>query len=470
MRTRRINYFLDFKSPFEILLVCLMINVGISASIAKAGQMDTGIADFPAFLKALEVEDDLKALTIGDSIFARQERKYAGDAGFIAFKSKLDAAEFLAGQMQQQLETATEKQMLTFADELFSSDHDGAQKRLLSVAPAKQFYETSVKLFSRPVRIENLKDVEQSFLVQYYNLRLRVFTSETAKAGQALAIAEPSFKGTHDYVLVLPLLHVSGDRPVNVKVLPDWMRKPDELNVFANSCLLHFGFPFHAMCLVKKSAQIRNASFSEVDYYRSAAKQCGISLSHIAADCLSRAIELAKDKDNDMSVTLEFELVQLWQDSKNYALAAGQAKKIFENHPKHKKAGKAVWLYYYSLSRNNNTGEILVDIDRALGDERCRAYKAKLMYVKWWALRRTRDQEARTAALEYELLKLYGDDPMVAPILLSRATDFMAKADYAGAYETMTELVRKFPSTRSAIEAKKMLVKIEAKGKTGQGS
>ena len=248
------------------------------------------------------------------------------------------------------------------------------------------------------------------------------------------------------------------------------MRKPDELDIFADSCLLHFGFPFHAMCLAKKSAQIRNATFSELDYYRSAAKQCGVSLSHVAADCLSRAIELAKDRDDDMSVTLQFELVQLWQDSRNYALAAGRAKKIFEDHPENKEAGKAVWLYYYSLSRNNNTSGILADIDRALDNKRYQPYKAKLMYVKWWALRRSRNQEARTAALEYEMLKLYGDDPMVAPIMLSRATDFMAKADYPSAYETMTELVRKFPSTRSAIEAKKMLVKIEANGKTGQGS
>lgn len=470
MRTKRSNCVLDFKSSFVVLLVCFLVNIGFSESIAKAGRMDAEIVDFAAFHRALEVGDDSEALSIGESLFAKLKKKYAGDAGFMAYKSKLDAAEFLAKRMQQQLKTATKKQMFSFADELFSNDSGGAQRLLLSIAPAKQFYDTSAKLFSRPVRIENLTDKEKSFLAQYYNMNLRVYTSETAKAGQALAVAEPGFKGTHDYVLVLPLLHVSGDRSVNIDVLPHWMRKPDELNIFADSCLLHFGFPFHAMSLAKKSAQIRNTSFSELDYYRSAAKQCGVSLSHIAADCLSRAIELAKDKESDMSVTLQFELVQLWQDSKNYALAAGQAKKIFRDHPKHKEAGKAVWLYYYSLSRNNNISEILVDIDRALSDEQCQAYKAKLMYVKWWALRRTRDQAARTAALEYELLKLYGNDPMVAPILLSRATDFMAKQDYAGAYETITELVQKFPSTRSAIEAKKMLVKIKDERGTKQGS
>jgi tetratricopeptide (TPR) repeat protein len=451
MRTKKGDV-LKFKFSFIVLLIYFLVSINVS--IIKA---NLEIMDFAAFYKAIEVKDDQKAISIGESILVGLEKKYAGNAGFTAYKSKLNSAEFLAKQMQQQLRAATKKQMLSFTEEFFSSDNGEGQKRLISVAPAKQFYETSVKLFSKPVKIKNLTDKEKSFLVQYYNLKLKNFTSEIAKAGQALAVAEPGFEGTHDYVLVLPLLHISSDRLINIEVLPDWMRRPDELDIFADSCLMHFGFPFQAMSLAKKSAQIRKASFSELDYYRSAAKKCGVSLSHIAADCLNRAIELTED--DDTSVTLQFELVQLWQDSKNYALAAGRAKKIFENYPKDKRAAKAVWLYYYSLSRNDNIREILADIDRALYDKKCQPYRAKLMYVKWWALRGSRGQEARTAALEYELLKLYGDDPMVAPIMLSRATDCMAKADYPGAYKIMTELVRKFPSTRSAIEAKKMLVK-----------
>ena len=364
--------------------------------------------------------------------------------------------------MQQQLKRATNKRMLAVADELFSNDGKGTRTHSLSVAPAKRFYETSVGLFSKPVRISNLTDEEKSFLAQYYDLKLRVLTSAIAKAGQALAITEPSFKGTHDYVLVLPLLHVSGKRSVNIDVLPQWMRRPDQLDIFVDSCLLHFGFPFHAMSLAKKSAQLQSTSFSELDFYRSAAKKCGTSHPHIAADCLHRAINYATDKKPDRAVALQFEVVQLWLDSRNYALAVGQAHKIFKTYPNHEEAGKAIWLYYYALSRNNNTDEILVDIDRALDDKRCEVYKAKLMYIKWWALRRKRDQTARVAALEYELLKQYGNDPMIAPILLSRATDLLAGQNYTGAYESLTQLVEKFPSTKAATQAKRMLAKLKA--------
>ena len=158
--------------------------------------------------------------------------------------------------------------------------------------------------------------------------------------------------------------------------------------------------------------------------------------------------------------------MQLWLDSKNYALAAGRVKKIFETHPNHKQAGKAIWFYYYSLSRTNNTEQILADIDNALSDERCRDYKPKLLYIKWWALRRTRDQNARVAAVEHELLELYGDDPMVAPILLSQATDLMAHQNYPGAFEILNELVQKFPTTSAARQAEKMILKYKENQKS----
>jgi hypothetical protein len=156
--------------------------------------------------------------------------------------------------MQQQLKKATNKQMFTVADELFTNNGKEIKTHPLSVAPAKYFYTTSVQLFSKPVRIDNLTDEEKSFLAQYYDAKLRVLTSAIAKAGQALAIAEPSFNGTHDYVLVLPLLHVSDKKSVNIDVLPRWMRRPDQLDIFVNSCLLHFGFPFHAMSMCTGSA------------------------------------------------------------------------------------------------------------------------------------------------------------------------------------------------------------------------
>jgi hypothetical protein len=464
MITEKNSYFLDFRFVLIGLSVCVLLTDYCVSS--KADRTDSDIFNLAGFRKSLDAHEYSEALSIGNTLFAQLERKHKSDAGFMAYKSKLKGAEFLAESMQQQLKRATKTRVSSISDELFekNSSTGGASQPL--VAPAKSFYETSIELFSRPVKIDNLTEEEKSFLVQYYDLKLRDLTSHIAKTGQALAIAEPSFKGTYDYVLVLPLLHVSDKTSVNVGVLPQWMQRPDQLDIFADSCLLHFGMPFQAMNLAKKSAQLRNVSFSEYDFYKSAARKCGTLYAHIAADCLRKAINHAQGEGSAEAIALEFDLVQLWLDSSNYPLAASQAHKISQTYPDDKDPGKAIWLYYYALSRSNNVNGILADIDTALDDKRCELYKPKLMYIKWWALRRKRDQDAKVAVLEYELLKQYGDDPMVAPILLSRVTDYLASQDYTGAYELSTQLIDKFPSTKAAIQAEKMLAKLKAMRET----
>jgi len=434
----------------------------LGVSLASGADTKADVIDFTVFHKALEKSDDSESVQSGDLIFKQLEEKYRNDAGFGALKSKLTAAEFLGRQMESQLKKATERRMSAITDELFEDGKKSEKEDLPGIAPAKSFYETSVELFSKPVKIEALKDDGKNFFAKYYDLKLRIFTSSIAKAGQALVITEPNFKGTHDYVLVLPLLHASDKKSVNVDVLPGWMRRPEQLEVFSDSCLLHYGFGFQAMMLAKQSAQIQGKAFSELQFYRSAAKKCDKSNLHVAVDCLGRAMEYIPEKEKpDTTIALQFEIVQLWLDSGDHTLAAGEARRISDTFPSHEQAGKALWLYYYALSKSNNTERILSEIDNSLADKRCQGYKAKLMYMKWWALRRKRDQGAKVAALEYEFLKQYGDDPIAAPVLLSRSTDLLAQQNYTDARALLTGLVEKFPKTEAATQAKKMLSKLE---------
>ena len=459
MKTNKDSCFLGYRYFLVLLLVCIPISVGSSASAPNHSRINSETIDFAVFQKALENSEDIKAASIGDSIFEQMEQKYKDNAGFVTPKSKLTAADSLTKRMIFELKKATNRQMLSVADELF--DKKDNKNNPLLITPAKSFYETSTELFSKQIRTDEFGDNEKTFLAQYYDLKLRILITAIAKAGQSLAIAKPTFKGTHDYVLVLPLLHASSKNLFNVNILPRWMRQPEQLNIFSDSCLLHFGLPFHAMMIAKQSAQIQEIPFSEVDFYRSEAQKCRESHHHIAANCLRKAIDCVADGDPNMAVSLQFEVVQLWLDSKNYALAASQARKIFETYPNHKESGKAIWLYYYTLLRGGNADEILAHIDKALGDKRCETYKVKLMYIKWWSLHRKQDETARVEILEYEMLKQYGNDPIVAPILLFRAVNILAHQDYNGAYELLTQLVEKFPSTKSAAQAKRVLDRLE---------
>ena len=449
---------------FLIVLLWTCATAPICASVLDVNESTTeaGAVNFAPFDKFLEESDDVNALSAGGSIFEQLGKRYRSDAGFSALKSKLTAADFLAKQMESQLNNATGRQILSAYDEVFDKGKNVRQDKSLMVAPAKSFYDTSAALFSRPLKIDGPGDDEKTFFGKYYDLKLRVLTSSIAKAGQALAIAEPNFKGTHDYVLVLPLLHASDKKSFDINVLPLWMRQPEQLDVFSDSCLLHFGLPFHAMMMAGEASAARQEKFSELDFYRTAARKCGISRVNTAVDCMLMAINCVPDKDPDMVINLQFEIVQLWLDSKNNALAASQASQISDAFPNHEQAGKAIWLYYFALSRDNNAEGILANIDTAITDKRCESYKANLIYIKWWALRRQRNETAKTEALEYELLTKYGDNPMIAPILLSRCVDLLAKQDYNGTYAQINELLEKFPSTDAAVQAEKMLDKLKA--------
>jgi len=462
MRANRGSVSLACKCFLILLLLHAPACLALSETSAASDDGNREVIDLAVFRKACESSNDLKAISVGESILAQLDLKYGEHPGFGAYKSKLNTAEFLAGQMKARLTRATKEKTLSIKDELREGKKPDENTASRFVAPARSFYEKSIELFSKPIKAYELEGEDKTFLAQYYDLKLRILISEIAQAGQALSITDPDFDGTHNYVLVLPLLHALEEKPVNVDVLPRWMQCPEHLDILSDSCLLHFGLPFHAMTLAKESAELQKKQFSLLDFYITAARKCWQSYPHTAADCLQRARDQAREDDQDTIVSLQLDLVRLWMDSKNYSLAAGYARKIFETVPDHEQAGEAIWLYFYCLYQDRDNDAILAKIDGALKDKRYEAYEVRLMYVKWCALRGRRNQTAEVSAWEHKFLERHGDNPIVAPVLLSRATDLYATEGYQGAFELLTQLVDKFPSTIAAEKAKVMLAKMKA--------
>jgi len=452
----------------DVFATILLVFVSNSLVVFAGGWFGIGEAcadaSYEDFSKAVGAGEDVLAESIGSEIFEVLSWKYKGDRGFSGLNSKLKAAAFLSRQMESQLNKAKVKKIASVAKELFGDKSRHVKDISLAVAPAKSFYETSAGVFSQPIAISELTKDEKTFLAQYYDLRLRLMITAVAQAGQSLAVAEPTFKGTHKYVLVLPLLHVAEGGSLNVGVFPRWMQRPEQLTIFSDLCLLDFGFVFHAMSLAKLACEMRNEQFSESEFYRSASKKCEGTYPDVAAECLNRVVDCVRAKEPDRAIMFEFDVVRLWLDSENYRLAAIKAKEIMEAYPEHSEAGRAIWLYYYSLSQSGDVEEILAHIDTVVDDNRVGAFKARLLYIKWWALHRKRDQAAKVAALEYELLKQYDDDPMIAPVLLSQATDLLVRQDYSSSRRLLAQLIEKFPSTKAAEQAKKMIVKMKNMG------
>lgn len=410
------------------------------------------------FLQALGEDNETQALELGRTIYETLGKRYNTNGGFLAYQSKVKLAEHLTAQMISHLRQATRAQMSTVMDEVFE---EGAKQKPLPLAPAKRFYDTSIQNFNKPIAIGAIDPQHKHFLAQYYNLYLRYLVNQVARTGRAIALVEPSFKSTYDYVLVLPLLHTSREQAINIGILPTWMNKAEHLQQLTDSCLFQFSMPYQAMEMARLAVAKTGEGFSEIDFYRNAANRCGTEYVHTAVDCLKRAYHAEEPSEVDDRVSILFNLIQYWLNNENYDLAAGEAHQLREQFPDHPLCGKAIYLYYYSLSRASKLRDILSTIDKDLEDARYTKYRDSLLFIKWHALRNTRNEEARLLAVEHELLQRCADNPIIAPVMFSRATDRLARQDYQGAVEILTELLEKFPQTNAAVQAQRMLPKLQ---------
>ena len=61
-----------------------------------------------------------------------------------------------------------------------------------------------------------------------------------------------------------------------------------------------------------------------------------------------------------------------------------------------------------------------------------------------------------------QLIEQYPANPCIAPVLLERATDALARQQYNDCRELLTKLTKGFPETESAKRAKDILARMES--------
>jgi tetratricopeptide (TPR) repeat protein len=411
----------------------------------------------------LEEPDSSRALTSGYALFQKLEKKYPANAELRLLKSRIAAAEYIATQIQSELQQRKGRVLKKMAGQLFGEETDKPNEKLTPLTSAKDFYNASAAIFETPVPKDIFDSCEKTFLSQYYSLKIASLVDSTIEAAKALSITDRGFDGLYDYALVLPLLHASNDEDINIGLLPKSMRTVDGQGKLSESCLLHYGLPARSMEFAKQAANIAGTSFSEVEFYESATKIARDTKPDVAADCLSRAVELLPPDDADRIVALRLEAAQMWLDSDKYMLAAAEARKAFEAYPQNPSAGRAIWLHYFALSKADDLNSLLSTIDSAICDPRCVEYVVKLKYMKWYSLRCRRPTSPALTAIEKDLLENHADDPIVAPVMLFKAQDLMARQNYDQSRQLFAQIIEKFPTTRAAVEAKEKLSKLEAR-------
>ena len=142
----------------RFLILALLISCSIRTATSNSDEFDANEPDYSDFNAATRDSDDDRALTIGARLFRQLETNYHNVPSFVAVKSKLSAAEFLAGQMRLQLTKAANRKVAAVAGELFMQETDKIASDVLIVAPAKSFFQTSIKIFSIHINVIQLND------------------------------------------------------------------------------------------------------------------------------------------------------------------------------------------------------------------------------------------------------------------------------------------------------------------------
>ena len=386
--------------------------------------------------------------------FEKLKGKYSGDTNFKTYMAKLRAAEHLAADMVSQLEKVRKRQLNVFSDTIFGNKAETEEAEAFLTAPAIKFYKEAKGLFSQPISLHGFSIAEQKFLSSYYNLKLRSLLNEIAETGQALAVAEPSFKGTYDYVLVLPLLHTKDGSSVNVNSLPQWMQQAGILTALSDSCLLHYGFINPALDLAKMACVQRSGSCDDVELYRFLANKCDKHNVNIAVQCLEKAIEYLPDNDLGTVNELRFDIVQRWAQAGSYKLAAGQAKKIAQHIPDSNE-GKESLLKIIKIY-----AEQLKFYDDAI--EQCRVFLKKFTdsrqaeYIQFLTGKLTYlNRDYAGAATKLDLFQMkYPNSPYVSEAMLLGAISQFSEGQTNEAIERFRRIIQKYPDTELTARCK----------------
>jgi hypothetical protein len=202
-------------------------------------------------------------------------------------------------------------------------------------------------------------------------------------------------------------------------------------------------------------------SFSLVDWALAVSTKCFENhRPDLAEKLLTTTIDALGDKEK--VVELRLKIAECYGKCGDNVAAAKRCKQIVEDFPDSLLYGKVMSSYFAYLARQLKAEEILAEIDSVLESPSCQRYLSQLIYLKWWALRKT-NQQILAKKIGEQLIEDHERNPHIAPVLLAHATDALSNQQYEKCRQLLVQLTKNFPKTNSAKQAKKILVRLGRK-------
>jgi len=450
----------------EIIIVALIL-----ISI-RAGQRTTCDAQVKQqnlhleFEQLVQTGQNSKAIETGRVLFERIVSKYPDNNSLHELQERFKVAQYLVEFISRNLKYRQKKSIenaisLEIKLEL-PSIRTNEEERGYLLEPPEQLYWTHFKSFSHELSIQGVSTVDAKFLRGYYCLRMQSWVREVATVVRKVIITNPEFSDLSYYSFVLPLLYI--DEQEN-----DWKEleylfafvDSDYLDAISDFCLLRVDRPGASCEITKYQAKSRGKSFSSIDWALTASAKCAEN--HrlgLAEKILNTAIDAIGDKEK--VVELRLKIAEYYGKCGDSITAAKRCKQIAGDFPDSLLYGKVMSSYFAYLARQLKAKQILTEIDSVLESPSCQWYLSQLMYLKWWALRKT-NQQILAKKIGEQLIEDHERNPHIAPILLAHATDALSNQQYEKCRLLLVRLTKNFPETNSARQAQKILVRLDRK-------
>ncbi len=326
--------------------------------------------------------------------------------------------------------------------------------------PALGLYWIHLSAFTGELALDDLSMQQAAFLGRYYDLQMQ---DSIMKVGRQIVMADPNSSENSCYALVLPLVYLCGRDNAFDQIEPFFaLFSPNQLDVMRRFSLLQAERPQVSAWIAQYQAKMMGTDFSLALWALDAADLC---VADHRPDLARLLLHIALDdtKDRNKMAELRLKIAEGYARCGDYATAIQTCRQITDDLPNATFYGRTMATYFSYLAKEAKVDQIVTETKSALRDVRCKPYLPQILYLRWWALCKV-DKREEAVRVAQRLIEQYSGNPCVAPVLLERATDALARQQYDLCHELLTKLTNNFPGTESAKRAEGILARFKGSG------
>lgn len=456
MTTRRIIL------PSTLLVIVILASVMVTITLwdRQSGPKERVDQRYQRFTQLIADGNGAEAVELGDSLFQALLQERPDDFALALLSRRLE----VAGRIREFVTNRVQLSQTVLADGIVGTDDVGlpvpviqnkaAEEKLLP--SARERYWTSLGSFTSEWTLECPTKQETAFCRQYYESTMQDLILEI---GHHVVVTDPNSSEYACHAMVMPLLYLHGRDG-------DWDQMESFLSLFGAEmlevlsmfALLQAERPGAAMAVARYQAETINEVFSATSWALGAADACIASHRPDLADRMLSAIAACL-KDQDGSAELRLRIADAYARCGEHAEAAHVCEGILDDLPGTSLYGRIMATRLGYLAKEDDVEQVVAVTASALDDPRCRSHLGQILYLRWWALHKMNEPD-KANGIARQLLDEFPKNPCVAPVLLARATDALARQEYNRCRELLTRLTIDFAGTEFAKRGQDILARL----------